>query len=100
MFWFVRPRRLISLVIVVGFVTAFVIATAGPPAVTPTAPGTFAFGALGDAPYDALESARYPLMLEDLDRHDLAFSIHRHRLRSNNGLCRGGNTGNAHVAMW
>jgi hypothetical protein len=76
MFWFARPRRLISLVIVVGFVTAFVIATAGPPAVTPNAPRTFAFGALGDAPYDVFESARYPLMLEDLDRHDLAFSIH------------------------
>jgi hypothetical protein len=71
-----RPRHVLSLVLVVAVVTAFVIATAAPPAVTPNPPGTFAFGALGDAPYDMYESARYPLMLDDLDRHDLAFSIH------------------------
>jgi Calcineurin-like phosphoesterase len=72
----VTLRRVISLAIVVALVGAFVVATAGPPEVTVNAPGTFAFGAFGDAPYDVFESARYPLMLEDLDRHDLAFSIH------------------------
>jgi calcineurin-like phosphoesterase family protein len=72
----VRARWLILIVLGVALVGAFVFATAGPPPVTPNPPGTFAFGALGDAPYDIYESARYPLMLEDLDRHDLAFSIH------------------------
>jgi hypothetical protein len=39
-------------------------------------PGTFAFGALGDAPYYPWEAWRYPLVLQDMDGHDLAFAIH------------------------
>src|SRR5919108_1978283 len=56
--------------------TVLVISTSGPPPPTPNPPGTFAFGALGDAPYYAWEDSRYPLVLQDLDGNDLAFSIH------------------------
>jgi len=62
--------------IVVATFTALVLSTSGPPAPTPNPPGTFAFGALGDAPYYPWEDWRYPLMLQDMDGHDLAFSIH------------------------
>jgi hypothetical protein len=55
---------------------AFVASTAGPPAPTPNPPGTFAFGAFGDAPYYPWEDWRYPLTLRDIDAHDLAFAIH------------------------
>jgi hypothetical protein len=69
-------RPAILTVLVVAALTAIVILTAGPPPVSANPAGAFAFAALGDAPYDPLESRRYPLMLEDIDRHDLAFSIH------------------------
>jgi hypothetical protein len=62
--------------IVVAAFTALVLSTSGPPAPTPNPPGAFAFGALGDAPYYPWEEWRYPLMLQDLDANDLAFSIH------------------------
>ena len=39
---------------------------------TPNRPGTFSFGVMGDAPYDALEEARFRLVLKDLDAHDLS----------------------------
>jgi hypothetical protein len=63
-------------VIVVAAFTVLVLSTSGPPAPTPTPPGTFAFGALGDAPYYPWEDWRYPLVLQDMDANDLAFSIH------------------------
>jgi hypothetical protein len=69
-------RRAASLVIVVAAVTALVLSPSGPPAPTPNPPGTFAFGALGDAPYYPWEAWRYPLMLQDMDGNDLTFSIH------------------------
>jgi hypothetical protein len=57
-------------------VVAVIIGVNGVPPPTPNPPGTFAFAAFGDAPYDPLESARYPFALADIDAHDLAFSIH------------------------
>ena len=69
-----RPAAL--LVIAVAAFTALVVSTSGPPAPTPRVPGTFAFGALGDAPYYPWEDWRYPLTLQDMDGNDLAFSIH------------------------
>ena len=63
------------LVIAVLPLALLIRSTRGLPPATPNAPGTFAFGAFGDAPYDPLESGRYPLMLEDLDQHDLDFAI-------------------------
>jgi hypothetical protein len=65
-----------SLLVVVAAFTALVRSTNGPPAPTANPPGTFAFGALGDAPYYTWEDWRYPLTLEDMDGNDLAFSIH------------------------
>jgi hypothetical protein len=62
--------------IVVAAITGLVLSTSGPPAPTPNPSGTFAFGALGDAPYYPWEAWRYPLMLRDMDENDLAFSVH------------------------
>ena len=70
----VRPAR--WLLIVVATFAALVLSTSGPPAPTPNPPGTFASGALGGAPYYLWEDWRYPLMLQDMDGNDLAFSIH------------------------
>ena len=69
------PPAALFLVVVGGF-AALVLWTAGPPPPTPNPPGTFAFGALGDAPYYPWEGWRYPLTLQDMDGNDLAFSIH------------------------
>jgi len=66
----------IWLPIAIAAFTVLVLFTSGPPAPTPNPPGTFAFGALGDAPYYPWEVWRYPLMLEDMDGNELAFSIH------------------------
>jgi hypothetical protein len=68
-------RSAVWLLIVVAIVIA-IRSTSGPPAPTPNPPGTFAFGALGDAPYYPWEDWRYPLVLQDMDGNDLAFSIH------------------------
>lgn len=68
------PAAWIAIVAAAG--TALVLSTSGPPAPAANPPGTFAFGALGDAPYYPWEDWRYPLMLQDMDGHDLAFSIH------------------------
>lgn len=70
----VRPAAL--LVILAPAFIAFVFATKGPPPPAANPPGTFAFGALGDAPYYPWEDWRYPLMLQDMNGNDLAFSIH------------------------
>jgi len=51
-------RRAAWLLIVVATFAAVVLATSGPPAPTPNPPGTFAFGALGDAPYYPWEDWR------------------------------------------
>jgi hypothetical protein len=50
--------------------------TSGPPKPTPNPPGTFAFGALGDAPYYPWEDWRFPQTLQDMDGNDLAFAVH------------------------
>jgi hypothetical protein len=69
-------RRAAWLTIVVATATALVVKTSGPPAPTPNPPGSFAFAALGDAPYYPWEDWRYPLVLQDMDGNDLAFAIH------------------------
>jgi hypothetical protein len=71
-----RWVRFAAWLVVVVSTLAIVLSTSGPPAPTPNPPGTFAFGALGDAPYYPWEDWRYPLMLADMDRNDLTFSIH------------------------
>jgi len=63
--------------VLLGVVTiAVVVRVTDLPPPTANPPSTFAFGAFGDAPYDALDTARYRPMLADIDAHDLAFSIH------------------------
>lgn len=69
-------RLAAGLLIIAAAFAALVLSTSGPPAPTTNPPGTFAFGALGDAPYDLFEDWRYPLMLQDMDGNDLAFAIH------------------------
>lgn len=71
-----RARPAAWLLIGAATITALVLTTSGPPAPTPNPPNTFAFGALGDAPYYPWEDWRYPLVLRDMDGNDLAFSIH------------------------
>jgi hypothetical protein len=43
---------------------------------TPNPQGSFAFAALGDAPYDASEERRFRLVLRDMDTHDLSWILH------------------------
>jgi hypothetical protein len=68
--------RAAGLLVVAATVTMLVTSTKGPPPPSSNPPGTFAFGAFGDAPYYPWEDWRYPLVLQDIDGHDLAFSIH------------------------
>jgi hypothetical protein len=69
-------RRLLVLAAVVLAVAIAIWATAGPPKPQPTPPGTFAFAALGDAPYMPWEILQYRLVVRELDAHDLAFVAH------------------------
>jgi hypothetical protein len=61
----------LALVLAVGY-----FATRGPAPPTPTSPGSFAFGVLGDQPYTPFEEVQFRLVLDDLDAHDLAFVLH------------------------
>lgn len=54
----------------------FVWATAGPPRPVPNPPGSFAFAALGDAPYFPWEGRQYRLVMREMDAHDLSFVVH------------------------
>ena len=71
-----QRSRAAWLLIAAATVAALALSTAGPPPPTLNPPGTFAFGAFGDAPYYPWEDWRYPRMLEDINANDLAFSIH------------------------
>jgi hypothetical protein len=68
-------RRIVWIALALG-VIAFVVVTAGPPKPESTPPGSFAFAALGDAPYYLNEEFRFRTVLKDLDQHDLAVAIH------------------------
>ena len=57
-------------------IVIFFLMTAGPPAPLPTPRGSFAFAALGDAPYYPWEEWRFRTVLKDLDQHDLSAVIH------------------------
>jgi len=46
------------------------------PAPTPNPAGSFAFAALGDAPYYRWEQRRFRLALRDMDAHDLSWVVH------------------------
>ena len=72
-----RLRRRVSLVVVGAAVVAAAISTTRRPQV-PVAnpPGSFAFAALGDAPYYSWEQRRFRLLLRDMDAHDLSWVVH------------------------
>ena len=46
------------------------------PPPTPNPPGSFAFAALGDAPYNPIELRRFQLVLRDMEAHDLRWVLH------------------------
>ena len=54
-----RPRRLVVTFGALAVLIAVFVATSGPPAPAATPPGTFAFAALGDAPYYPWEELKY-----------------------------------------
>ena len=61
---------------IVVALAASVFFTRGPEPATPNPAGTWAFAALGDAPYYLWEEPRYRLALRAIDASDLAFAIH------------------------
>lgn len=67
-----KPIAYILVLLTLGLV-AFLGRGLNPP--TPNPPGTFSFGVLGDAPYNALEEAQFRLVRQDLDAHDLTMVI-------------------------
>jgi hypothetical protein len=46
------------------------------PPVRAEAPGSFSFAVLGDAPYSSTDKRQYPLVMQDLNAHQLALIIH------------------------
>jgi hypothetical protein len=60
----------VALVATVAWMTRFV------PLPTPNPTGSFAFAALGDAPYNSLEVQRFRLVLRDMEAHELRWVLH------------------------
>lgn len=69
-------RGAIGCLALVLILVAIVLVTAGPPGPLATPAGSFAFAALGDAPYYEWEELRFRTVLRDLEQHDLASVIH------------------------
>jgi hypothetical protein len=71
-----RARSIVLASVVVVAAVAVVVATRGPAPPSANAPGTWAFAALGDAPYYPWEELQYRIVRQDLDASDLALVIH------------------------
>ncbi len=71
-----KPDRRWLALVVVAVLAATLWFTSGPPVPTPTPPGSFAFAALGDAPYYWWEELKFRQVLRSIDQHDLTFVIH------------------------
>ena len=72
-----RWGRLASFVFAgVAVVAGAIWAARRVPAPTPNPQGSFAFAALGDAPYDGWEERRFRVVLRDMDAHDLSWIVH------------------------
>jgi hypothetical protein len=70
-------KRGLGCLAAVLIVVAIFFFTAGPPQPVPAPPpGSFAFAALGDAPYSMGEEIRFRTVLRDLEQHDLGTVIH------------------------
>jgi len=54
---------------------AVVLSRSKPPTPIANPPGTFSFAVLGDAPYSALETRRFQLLLRDLEIQDLSLVL-------------------------
>jgi hypothetical protein len=67
-----KPIAFILVLLLLGL-ASFLSRGLRPP--TPNPPGTFSFAVMGDAPYDVLEEARFRLVLQDLDAHNLTTVI-------------------------
>jgi hypothetical protein len=70
-----RKRGLLVVAVLLALV-AGVWSTSGLPAPTPNPPGTFAFAALGDAPYYPWELMQYRRVLRAMNEHDLSWVLH------------------------
>jgi hypothetical protein len=57
-------------------VAAAIWTTRRPEVPIPNPQGSFAFAALGDAPYDRWEQRRFRLLLRDMDAHELSWVLH------------------------
>ena len=73
-----RPgaRRASLIVAGVAVIAAAFWTTQRVPAPIANPPGSFAFAALGDAPYYRWEQRRFRLLLRDMDAHDLSWVVH------------------------
>ena len=70
-------KRGLGCLIAIALLVAIFFLTRGPARPEPQVPsGSFAFAALGDAPYYPWEELRFRNVLADLDQHDLPFVIH------------------------
>lgn len=71
-----RRHRTLNLAVLLTGTAAVLWTTRGPPPASSTPTGSFAFAALGDAPYNQWEAVQYRLVLGHIDAHDLAFVLH------------------------
>lgn len=71
-----RGRHVLFILAGVAVIATAVWAASGIPAPTPNPQGSFAFAALGDAPYDPFEALRYRLVLRAMDAHNLSWVLH------------------------
>jgi hypothetical protein len=70
-------KRGLGCLVVLLLLAAIAFVTRGPAAPEPAVPGgSFAFAALGDAPYYPWEELRFRNVLGDLDQHELSVVVH------------------------
>lgn len=70
-----RPTVIILAILICAAIVIAVLARRSP-ATLPVPPGSFAFAALGDAPYYPWEDIKFNVVLKDMDAQDLAFVVH------------------------
>ena len=68
-----------------GAAALLALPSGGCASVTPSHPEAFAFGVMGDTPYNAREEPAFVAMLERIGREDLAFVVHVGDIAKGNG---------------